>query len=313
MERYDIAIVGAGPAGMTAALYARRAGKRVLLLDGQGYGGQILQSHKVENYPGAPDVSGMELAEQMMSQLRALGVEPTFARVTGVCREDGGYAVLNDGDPFFADAVILATGVVYRKLGVTGEDRFIGRGVSFCATCDGRFFKGREVAVVGGGNTALQDALVLSGLCSKVYLIHRRDSFRAEQYLVDRLQTVENLEIVTDSVVTSVEGEFSLQSVTVKNLKTDEVRALSVAALFEAVGTVPQNQAFADAVELDSDGYIVTDDDCRTSQTGIFAAGDCRRKRVRQLTTAVADGTVAALAATEYLDRRSIDHPIGCF
>ena len=303
MKRYDVAIVGAGPAGMTAAIYALRAGKSVLLLDGQGYGGQILQSHKVENYPGAPDISGVELAEQMMSQLRSLGLEPTFARVGGVRKEARGFAILNDGEAFFANAVILATGVSYRRLGVEGEDRFIGRGVSFCATCDGRFFKGREVAVVGGGNTALQDALVLAGLCSKVYLIHRRDSFRAEKHLVDRLRTVENIEIVTDSVITSVNGEFAVQSVTVSNIKSKAYREIAVSALFEAVGTLPQNQAFSDAVELDSDGYIVTDDDCRTSQEGIFAAGDCRSKRIRQLTTATADGTVAALSAVGYLDR----------
>ena len=303
MERYQIAIIGAGPAGMTAALYACRAGKSVLLLDGQGYGGQILQSHKVENYPGAPDVSGMELAEQMMSQLRDLGLESTFARVDAVRREEQGFSVVCGESVFLADTVILATGVSYRKLGVTGEDRFIGRGVSFCATCDGRFFKGRDVAVVGGGNTALQDAVVLSGLCSKVYLIHRRNRFRAERHLVDRLQALPNLEMLTDSVVTSVNGEFSLQSVMVKNVGTGEEREISVAALFEAVGTIPQNMAFADLVELDDEGYIVTDDGCRTSTEGVFAAGDCRSKRVRQLTTAVSDGTVAALAATEYFDR----------
>lgn len=302
MERYDVAIVGAGPAGMTAALYACRAGKTVLLLDGQGYGGQILQSHKVENYPGTPDVSGMELAEQMMSQLRALGLESTFAHVDAIRRETRGFSVLCGGTAYLADAVILATGVSYRRLGVAGEDRFIGRGVSFCATCDGRFFKGREVAVVGGGNTAVQDALVLSGLCSKVYLIHRRDSFRAEKHLVDRMQGVENLEIITDSVVTSVNGDFALQSVTVQNVKSGEAREIKVAALFEAVGTIPQNRAFLDVVKTDAEGYIVTDDACRTSQEGIFAAGDCRSKHVRQLTTAVADGTVASLAASEYLD-----------
>lgn len=305
MECYDIAIIGAGPAGMTAALYARRAGKRVLLLDGGGYGGQILQSHRIENYPGTPDVSGMELAEQMMSQLRTLELEPTVARVTGVRREASGWSVLCEGAEHRAKAVILATGVTYRRLGVTGEDRFIGRGVSFCATCDGRFFKGREVAVVGGGNTALQDAILLSGLCSRVYLIHRRDVFRAEKYLVDRLQGIQNLEIITDSVIASVNGEFALQSVTVQNVKSGTVREIPVAALFEAVGTVPQNRAFADAVTLDEGGFILTDEDCRTATDGVFAAGDCRSKRVRQLTTATADGTVAALAAVEYLDRLS--------
>ena len=301
MECYDIAIIGAGPAGMTAALYARRAGKRVLLLDGGGYGGQILQSHRVENYPGAPDISGMELAEQMMSQLRTLELEPTVAQVTGVRREASGWSVLCEGAEHRAKAVILATGVTYRRLGVTGEDRFIGRGVSFCATCDGRFFKGREVAVVGGGNTALQDAILLSGLCSRVYLIHRREGFRAEPRLLERVRAAENVEIITDTVVEEIRGAFALQSVALKNVKTDERRELAVSGFFEAVGNLPRNAAFADLVELDAEGYILADESCTTSTRGVFAAGDCRQKKIRQLTTATADGTVAALAAIEYL------------
>ena len=300
--QYDIVVVGAGPAGMTAALYALRAGKRVLLLEGQAYGGQIVQSHKVENYPGAPEIGGYELAEQMMSQLRALEVELASERVTGIEPRDGGFAVLTGQAEYAARTVILATGVGHRKLGVPGEDALIGKGVSFCATCDGMFFRRREVAVVGGGNTAVQDALVLSEICSKVYLIHRRDGFRAEERLMEKLRKAENVELITDTVVTEMQGEMRLESLNLRNVKTGEERNLAVAGVFEAVGNLPQNTAFVDLVELDSDGYIVTDDECRTSRRGIFAAGDCRRKRVRQLTTATADGTVAALAAAEDLD-----------
>ena len=299
---YDIAIVGAGPAGMTAALYACRAGKRVLLLEGQSYGGQIVQSRKVENYPGAPNIGGAELADQMMSQLRAVGLSPTSARVTGLCPRDDHYEILTDTEQYLARAVILATGVGHRKLGVPGEEALIGRGVSFCATCDGMFFRRREVAVVGGGNTAVQDALALSELCAKVYLIHRRDAFRAEESLMERLRGAENVEIVTDTVVTEMKGDMTLKSIMLQNVKTGEVRELAVSGVFEAVGNISQNAAFADTVTLDEEGYIVTDADCATLAHGIFAAGDCCRKRVRQLTTATSDGTVAALSAVEYLE-----------
>ncbi|MBQ7346456.1 MAG: thioredoxin-disulfide reductase [Clostridia bacterium] len=303
-NQYDIIIVGAGPAGMTAALYTLRAGKSTLLLEGQTYGGQIVQSRKVENYPGAPEIGGAELAEQMMAQLRALDAKVVSAHATGLRKTVDGYEVLTDGDVYSASAVILATGVGHRKLGVPGEAQFIGRGVSFCATCDGMFFRRREVAVVGGGNTAVQDALVLSEICAKVYLIHRRDGFRAEKHLLDRLAKVENIELITDTVVTEMKGEFTLQSVTLRNVKTDEVRELAVSGVFEAVGVLPQNAAFADVVALSSDGYLLAGDDCQASAPGIFAAGDCRQKRVRQLTTATADGTVAALSACEYIDNK---------
>ena len=302
LEGYDIVIVGAGPAGMTAALYALRAGKKTLLLEGQSYGGQIVQSPRVENYPGTPDIGGYELAEQMMSQLRALNIEIVTARVTAIRREERGFSVLTDAASYSARAVIIATGVGHRKLGVPGEEALIGKGVSFCATCDGMFFRRREVAVVGGGNTAVQDALVLSELCSKVYLIHRRQGFRAEDRLLARLRAAQNIELLTDTVVTEMKGETSLQSLVLKNVKSGEERELAVAGVFEAVGTVSQNAAFADLVELDGEGFILTDSNCATSCKGIFAAGDCRQKSVRQLTTATADGTLAALAAVDLLE-----------
>ncbi len=302
VKKYDIAVVGAGPAGMTAALYALRAGKSTLLLEGKIYGGQIVQSRTVENYPGAPEISGFELAERMMAQLRALNVEMAWLEVKGLRPTDGGYEVLTSDGAIAARAVILATGVGHRTLGVVGEERLIGRGVSFCATCDGMLFRGREVAVVGGGNTAVQDALVLAETSTKVYLIHRRQGFRAEKYLLDKLEDNEKIEIITDSVVEEIKGENAVSGLTLRNVKSGEGRELAVAGVFLAVGVLPQNAAFADAVSLSEDGYILADEECRTSAKGVFAAGDCRQKRVRQLTTATADGTLAALAACEYLD-----------
>ncbi len=302
MELYDIAVIGAGPAGMTAALYAVRAGKSVLLLESEMYGGQIVQSRLVENYPGAPEIGGAELAMKMMEPLSALGLEPTYGKVKSLQKKGDQFEIVTDSEHYTARAVIIATGVGHRKLEVPGEDRLIGSGVSFCATCDGMFFRGREVAVVGGGNTAVQDALVLSELCSRVYLIHRRDGFRAESRLMERMKATDNIECVTDTVVTEMQGSPKLESLILRNVKTEETRTLAVSGVFLAVGNIARNEAFRDLVDLDEAGFILTDADCKTSQAGIFAAGDCRQKKVRQLTTATADGTIAALSAVEYLD-----------
>lgn len=302
MERYDIAIVGAGPAGMTAALYAARAGKSVLLLEGEMYGGQIVQSRLVENYPGAPEIGGAELAMKMMEPLSALGIEPTYGKVKEAKKTETGFLLVTDLASFEARAVIIATGVGHRKLEIPGEARLIGGGVSFCATCDGMFYRGKEVAVVGGGNTAVQDALVLSELCSRVYLIHRREGFRAEARLLEKMRATENIECIIDTVVTEMQGSPKLEALALRNVKTEDTRVLPVSGVFLAVGNISQNEAFSSLVELDEAGFVLTDGDCKTSESGVFAAGDCRQKKVRQLTTATADGTVAALSAVEYLD-----------
>lgn len=299
---YDIAIIGAGPAGMTAALYAVRAGKSVLLLEGEMYGGQIVQSSRVENYPGAPEINGAELAMKMMEPLSEFGVGVTSETVTGLQKSEDGFSIVTNQSTHAARAVVIATGVGHRKLDVPGEDRFIGRGISFCATCDGMFFRGKDVAVVGGGNTAVQDALVLSELCTRVFLIHRREGFRAEERILERARKTQNIEFVTDTVVREMLGEARVESLMLSNVKTGDTRELPVAGVFLAVGNVARNEAFRGLIELDKDGYIVTDADCATSQAGIFAAGDCRQKKIRQLTTATADGTIAALSAVEYLD-----------
>lgn len=299
--KYDVAIVGGGPAGMTAALYAARAGKSVALFEGEMLGGQILPTRKIENYPALPDVDGYTFADGLTKQITALGVEILYATVSQVKRTEAGFELLANGEVHLAKAVILATGLKHRKLGLIGEETLIGRGVSFCATCDGMFFRKKEVAVVGGGNTAVQDALVLSEYCSRVYLVHRRNQLRAEENLVAQMRARENIEFIGETVIEELEGEENLQSLTLRNVATGAVEYLPVSALFEAIGQLPQNAAFADIVDLDENGYFLTDGECKTSCPGIFAAGDACRKNVRQLTTAVADGTVAALSAVEYL------------
>ena len=299
--KYDIAIVGGGPAGMTAALYAARAGKSVVLFEGEMLGGQILPTRKIENYPALPDVDGYTFADGLTQQITALGVAIVYAAVAKVEKVENEFSLIVGSENYTALAVILATGLKHRKLGLEGEDALIGRGVSFCATCDGMFFRKKEVAVVGGGNTAVQDALVLSEYCSRVYLIHRRNQLRAEKNLAEQMQAKENIEFIGGTVIEELEGVEQLQSLTLRNVVTGSVEYLPVSALFEAIGQLPQNAAFADLVELDEDGYFLTDNECRTSCPGIFAAGDACRKNVRQLTTAVSDGTIAALSAVEYL------------
>lgn len=299
--KYDIAIVGGGPAGMTAALYAARAGKSVVLFEAEMLGGQILPTRKIENYPALPDVDGYTFADGLTKQISALGVAIVYATITKIEKVDGAFSLLTSGEGYFASAVILATGLKHRKLGIEGEEALIGRGISFCATCDGMFFRKKEVAVVGGGNTAVQDALVLAEYCSRVYLIHRRAELRAEKSLAAEMRARENIEFIGETVVEEFEGKEALQSLTLRNVTTGAVEYLPVAALFEAIGQLPQNASFSDIVALDEDGYFLTDNACRTSCPGIFAAGDACRKSVRQLTTAVSDGTIAALSAVEYL------------
>lgn len=298
---YDMIIVGAGTAGLSAAIYGARAGKNVLVLEANTYGGQIVRSPEVENYPGIAHISGYEFAQNLYDQAVNLGAAVEFENVVEI-RADGQekYVVTEDNE-YTARAVILATGAVNRPLGVDGEDDFVGAGISYCATCDGAFFKGKDVAVVGGGSTALEDALFLSAYCRKVYLIHRRDAFRGEQKYVDNLKTKDNIEFVLNSQVAALKGNDFLEAVDVKNKVSGETVTLPVSGLFVAIGQMPQNGPFAGLINLDDGGYIAAGEDCRTNVEGIFTAGDCRTKTVRQLTTAASDGAAAALAACEYL------------
>ena len=297
----DIIIIGGGIAGLTAAVYCLRSGKTVLLFEKKAYGGQISQSHAVENYPGFKNVSGAELSMTLHAQAKDFGCE--FKNENVIKVEDGETkkVITNKGE-YEAKAVIFALGAEPRKSGLDNEQSLIGRGLSYCAVCDGNFFRNRETMVVGGGSTAVQDALYLAEICKKVYLVHRRDAFRAEESLVAKLREKDNVELVLDSVLVSAEAGPLLKSVRVKNVKTEEERDINVNGLFLAIGQVPSTKDFADILPLDEYGYVLAGEDCKVSD-GIYIAGDCRRKPVRQLTTAAADGTVAATLACEELEK----------
>ena len=299
---YDIVIIGAGPAGLSAAIYGQRAGKKTLLLDEKGFGGQILNTPEVENYPGIKKVSGFELTSTLYEQATGQGAEIAYEKAVAI--EDGGSTkiVRTETNTYEAKAVIIATGAKNRPLGLASEAKFTGSGVSYCATCDGAFFRGKTVAVIGGGNTALEDAEVLSGLAEKVYLVHRRDTFRGEQAGVKRLLAKDNVEFVLDSVPSDILGDMTVSGLKIKNVKTEEEQTLEVQGVFVAIGQMPDNEAFADAVDLDPSGYVDAGEDCLTKTPGVFTAGDCRTKKVRQLATAAADGAAAALAAAGYIN-----------
>ena len=298
---YDIIIIGGGPAGLTAATYARRAGKSVLVIEKNAFGGQITWSPKVENFPGFVSVSGVELGDKLLEQAMEQGAEVELEEVETLTINGGVKRVrCVSGAEFEARAVIIATGARPRMLGLPREQELIGNGVCFCAVCDGAFYKGQDVAVNGGGNSALQDALLLSETCRKVYLIHRRDSFRGEAKLVDALKAKDNVEFILGARITELVGEDELCG-----LKLDcngETRNIDVTGLFVAIGHAPDNGKFSNLIALTESGYADSDEDCLTVTPGVFTAGDCRRKSVHQLTTAVADGSVAALAACAYLD-----------
>lgn len=297
---YNILIVGGGIAGLTAAIYARRAGRTALVLEGTGLGGQIAASPLVENYPGVASISGSDLAEALAGQAKALGAEVKYGRVTAAEKTAGGFRLTAGKQDYEGRALILCTGAQHRKLGVEREDEYVGRGISYCATCDGAFFRGKAVAVVGGGDSALQSALFLSQLCSSVTLIHRREAFRAQKAYVDAAQARENIRFLLDAQVVALQGKEKLSSVTVR--RKGEQRNLVVEGLFIEVGQSPDNGAFASLADLDEAGYFAAGEDCRTRTPGVFAAGDCRAKTLRQLTTAAADGSVAATAACHWLD-----------
>ena len=297
----DIIIIGGGIAGLTAAVYAGRSGKSVLLFERKSYGGQISQSHAVENYPGFKNVSGAELSMNLRSQAEAFGCEFSNESVNEVIDGKTKKVTTNKGE-YEGKAVIFALGAEPRKSGLENENELIGRGLSYCAVCDGNFFRGRDTMVVGGGSTAVQDALYLAEICKKVYVVHRRDAFRAEESLVVKLREKENVEFILDSVLLSATASPILKSVTVKNVKTEEEREIAVNGLFLAIGQVPATKEFVDILPLDEYGYVLADETCKVSE-GIYVAGDCRKKLVRQLTTAAADGTVAATLACEELDK----------
>ena len=297
----DIIIVGAGPAGLSAAIYARRAGMNTVVYEAESYGGQIINTPEIENYPAIAKISGFDFADGLYKQAEALGAEIKFDKVTEIRPVEGGFEVATEySGTENCKAVVLAVGAKNRHMGIAREGELTGKGVSYCATCDGAFYKGKTVAVTGGGNTAVEDAIYLCGMAEKVYLVHRRNEFRAEETLVNAAKAIENLEFVTPYVVKELKGEPKLSSVVLENREDGSEKELAVDGLFVAIGQEPATASFKDLVTL-SGGYIEAGEDCRTNIPGIFAAGDGRTKKVRQLTTACADGAVAALAAVDFI------------
>lgn len=298
---YDIIVVGGGPAGLTAAIYARRANKSALVLEKETFGGQITHSPKVENIPGFTSLSGNEFAEKLVDQALAQEVEVESAEVLEIVDNGKSKKVITDDGEYEAKAVIIATGAKHRTLGLEGEEKFIGNGISFCAVCDGAFYSGKTVAVIGGGNSALQEAIMLSDLCKKVIIVQNLDFLTGEKKLVEQVNGKENIQVILSSVVESFIGEDELKGIVIKN--TDGLKSeVYFDGLFIAIGLVPQNERFASLIGLDERGYANSQEDCKTKTEGIFVAGDCRKKGIRQVATAVSDGAVAAVTACDYVD-----------
>lgn len=297
---YDIIIIGGGPAGLTAALYACRANKKTLVIEKETFGGQITFSPKVENIPGFISLTGNEFAEKLVEQVLEQGANVESCEVLEI--KDGDIkTVVTDESEYQCKAVIIATGAKHRMLGIKDEEKYVGEGISFCAVCDGAFYKNKTVAVVGGGNSALQEAILLSDLAKKVYVVQNLDFLTGEKKLSDQLYKLENVEIITGVTVESFIGDSELRGIVIKD-SAGESRELSVDGLFIAIGLIPQNEVFKNVIELDGRGYAVIDETCESATRGIFVAGDCRTKRIRQVTTAAADGATAALAACDYID-----------
>ena len=300
--RFDVLVIGAGPAGLTAGLYASRAGWRAACLERLAPGGQAALTSRVENYPGFEEpVSGFELTRRMEAQARQFGMEIVRDEAEDLSSGPDGAVVKAAADTFEARAVVVASGARPRKLGVPGEEELTGRGVSYCATCDGPFFKGQAVAVVGGGDSALEEAVFLARLCSRVYVVHRRDEFRAVRVLVDRALSHENIVPVWGSVVTRIVGSEGVEAMEVRNVATGAAQRLDVAGVFMYVGLLPNSEFLAGRVAVDEAGYVITDEDMLTSAPGVFAAGDVRKKSLRQISTAVGDGAIAGMSAVRHL------------
>ena len=304
--QYDAVVIGAGPAGITAALYLVRSGVSVALIENGAPGGQVLSTAEIENYPGFPKgVKGWELADLFDAHLAGYPVDRVRGEVASVASAEGGIfrIALTEGESIEAKAVVVCTGAKHRDLGAPGEDKFRGRGVSYCAVCDGNFYRGRDVVVVGGGNSALEETLYLSRIVNKVYLVHRRDAFRGAKIYEDKIRETSNIELVTKSVIDEIRGgNAGMDSVIVRNVESGEIRTIEAEGLFVYVGMLPVSSFVPTEVTRDAAGFIVTDAEMATSVPGIFAAGDVRSKRCRQVSTAVGDGATAATAALSYLE-----------
>lgn len=302
---YDIIIIGAGPAGMTAALYAKQARKNILVLEKEIYGGQILKADKIKNYPGFKEISGYEFSNNLYNQLTDLGVEIKFEEVIEIISQENEKEVKTKKGNYLAKSVIIASGAKNRKLNLNNEDKLIGKGISYCTTCDGMFFKDKIVAIYGGGNSAIDGALYLSDICKKVYLIYRQKDFKTDNENINKLKSTDNIECIFNTNIIDLVGENKLERITLK----EEVKQynLEVDGLFIEIGYIPVSEICKNIVKTDSKGYIIANEDCKTNIDGIFAAGDVRIKDVRQLTTACSDGTTAALNACKYLAKKNTE------
>ena len=300
---YDIIIIGAGTAGMTAAIYARRAGKKILVLEALTYGGQIINTQSIENYPAEPNISGVDFATKLYNQVKELGTEILFEKAIDIKNHKEYKEVVTTKNTYKTKTIIIATGSENRKLGLKNEEELVGKGVSYCATCDGSFFKDKDVAVVGGGNVALEEALYLADIAEQVYLIHRRDTFRGDEAILNLLKEKDNITFIYNSNVTKLNASEKLESIEITN-NDGTKRKINVSGLFIAVGRIPENQNFAKIINLDEKGYIIAGEDCHTNVDGIFAAGDGRTKILRQLVTAAGDGAVATIEAIKYINNK---------
>jgi len=300
---FDIIIIGAGPAGMTAGIYAKQARKNVLILEKETYGGQILKADKVKNYPGFTEISGFEFATNLYNQLKELEPDIKFEEVIEIKNYDDYKEVITKKSSYKTKAIIIASGAQNRKLGLANEDNLIGKGISYCATCDGMFFKNKEIAITGGGNSAIDDALYLSNIAKKVYIIYRQKEFRIESINLSKLKEKDNVEFILNTNIVDIKGKEKLEHIIIKNNDTNEETTLNIEGLFIAIGHIPVSSMCKNIINTDEKGYIISKEDCKTNIDGIFAAGDIRIKDVRQLTTACSDGTIAALNACKYLNQ----------
>lgn len=304
---YDIIIIGAGPAGMTASIYASIARKKILLLEKSVYGGQIVSADKIKNYPGFEEISGYEYATKLYEQVKKFNPDIKFEEVLEIKNNKDFKEIVTNKNSYKSKVVIIATGAKNRKLGLSNEDKLIGKGVSYCSTCDGVFYKEKIVAVTGGGNNAIDDALYLSDIASKVYVIYRQKDFKIDSINLDKLQEKENVEFILDSNIVDIIGEDKLESITIKNNETNSETNLDIDGLFIAIGHIPVSSMCKNLIKTNEKGYIIASEDCVTNIDGIFAAGDVRVKDIRQLTTACSDGTIAALNAFKYLNKKTIE------
>lgn len=300
---YDLLVIGSGPAGVTASIYAARANKSVLVIEKEAFGGLITHSPKIENYPGFPSISGLELADQFISQAMNLGVNFEFDNIKEVIKTKEGFTLVGENGQYNGLTVIIATGSKHRHLGLPKEEELTGHGISYCAVCDGPFYTGKDIIVVGGGNSAMQEAILLSGYCKSVLMIQNLDKLTGEASSAKLIEKIDNINVIYNKVVVELCGIDTLDAIIVEDVNTKEREKITTDGIFVAIGQVADNEPFKNVCALDKAGFIISDDSCTSEVEGIFVAGDCRQKRIRQISTAISDGTIAAVEAIKYLDK----------